>query len=118
MHLRPAFTETDPARIAGLIAANPFGLLVTPGADGPDASHLPFVMSHDNGVIVLTGHLAAGNPQCAAFDGGTALAIFSGPHAYVSPAWYRTARPCRPGTTPRCMSADGWSGWRGMRWRP
>ena len=34
MHLRPAFTETDPARIAGLIAANPFGLLVTQGPTG------------------------------------------------------------------------------------
>jgi transcriptional regulator len=90
MHLRPAFTETDPARIGGLIAANPFGLLVTHGPHGMEASHLPFVMTHDNDGFLLAGHLAAGNVQCAAFDGGTALAVFSGPHAYISPTWYRT----------------------------
>lgn len=90
MHLRPVFTETDPARIAGLIAANPFGLLVTHGPRGMEASHLPFVMTHDNDGLVLTGHLASGNAQCAEFDGGAALAVFSGPHAYISPSWYRT----------------------------
>ena len=96
MHLRPAFAETDPARIAALIAAHPFGLLVTQGADGPVASHLPFEMEHDNeGGLVLSGHLAAGNAQCAALDGGAALAVFSGPHAYVSPGWYVT-RPAVP----------------------
>ncbi len=90
MHLRPAFTETDPARIAGLIAANPFGLLVTQGPNFVEASHLPFVLSHDNDVLVLAGHLAAGNAQCASFAGGPALAVFSGPHAYISPGWYRS----------------------------
>ena len=90
MHLRPAFTETAPARIAGLIAANPFGLLVTHGKRGIDASHLPFVMMHDNDALVLAGHLAAGSPQCEDIDGGAALAVFSGPHAYISPSWYRT----------------------------
>ncbi len=90
MHLRPAFTETDPARIAALIAANPFGLLVTQGKQGMEASHLPFVMSHDKDVLILAGHLAAGNAQCAAFAGGAALAVFSGPHAYIAPGWYRT----------------------------
>jgi transcriptional regulator len=90
MHLRPAFTETDSARIAGLIAANPFGLLVTQGPNGMQASHVPFVMSHNNDGMVLAGHLAAGNAQCACFAGGTALAVFSGPHAYISPGWYRT----------------------------
>ena len=40
--------------------------------------------------LVLSAHLAAGNPQCALLDGGTALAVFGGPHAYISPAWYRT----------------------------
>jgi transcriptional regulator len=90
MYLRPAFTETDRARIAGLIAENPFGLLVTNGAGGLDASPVPFVMTRDGADIVLTGHLAAANAQCACFDGGAAMAVFGGPHAYISPSWYRT----------------------------
>jgi transcriptional regulator len=90
MYLRPAFTETDLDRIAGLIAGNPFGVLVTCGAGGLDASHVPFVMTHNHTELVLTGHLAAANAQCAHFDGGAALALFGGPHAYISPGWYRT----------------------------
>ena len=90
MYLRPAFTETDPARIAGLIVAHPFGVLITTGADGPSASHVPFVVERDGPNLVLTAHLAAANPQISALDGGTALAIFSGPHAYIAPGWYRT----------------------------
>jgi transcriptional regulator len=89
MYLRPAFAETDLDRIEALIAANPFGVLVTHGANGLDASHIPFTAVRDGEALVLEAHLAAANPQCADI-GGKALAIFSGPHAYISPGWYRT----------------------------
>ena len=89
MYLRPAFVETDLDRIEGLIRANPFGLLVTQGADGMDASHLPFTVSRVGDDLVLLGHLAKPNAQCAQFEGGEALAIFSGPHGYISPSWYK-----------------------------
>ncbi len=90
MYPRPVFTEHNQDRIVGLIAANSFGLLVTTGANGMEASHVPFIVAVEDGTIVLTAHLGAGNPQCAALDGGAALAIFSGPHAYIAPGWYKT----------------------------
>jgi transcriptional regulator len=90
MYLRPAFTETDPARIHALIRDNPFGLLVTTGRRGIEASHIPFILREQGEGFVLLAHLAAANPQCDALDGGEALAVFSGPHAYVSPGWYKT----------------------------
>lgn len=93
MYLRPAFVETDLDRILALVAANPFGVLVTtanrPDRAGLDASHIPFTARRDGDALVLEAHLAAANPQCADL-GGEALAIFSGPHAYVSSSWYRT----------------------------
>lgn len=89
MHLRPAFTEHDPARIRAHIHAHPFGLLATAGPRGIEASHIPFSLRETGDGFVLHGHLAAGNAQCAALDGGDALAVFGGPHAYISPAWYR-----------------------------
>ncbi len=89
MYLRPAFAETDLDRLRSLIAAHPFGVLVTQGARGLDGSHIPFTVTRDGDALVLEAHLAAANPQCADL-GGQALAIFSGPHAYVSPGWYRT----------------------------
>jgi transcriptional regulator len=95
MYLRPAFAEADQARIVALIRANHFGLLVTTGAAGITASPIPFGLEEGADGFTLFGHLAAGNPQCADLDGGQALAVFSGPHAYVSPSWYRT-RPAVP----------------------
>jgi len=89
MYVPPAFTETDRARIIRLIRANPFGLLIT-ARDALAVSHVPFVVGEAADGVVLRGHLAAANPQCAALDGGEALAVFSGPHAYISPSWYRT----------------------------
>ncbi len=90
MYLRPAFTETDLDRIAALIAANPFGLLVTTGPAGMDASHVPFIVERQGDSLVLYAHLAAANAQCESLDGGQALAVFAGPHAYISPEWYKT----------------------------
>jgi transcriptional regulator len=89
MHLRPVFAEADLDRIVALIARHNFGLLVSSGA-GLDASHVPFTVERDGDGLLLTGHLAAGNKQCAQFDGGAALAVFGGPHSYISPTWYIT----------------------------
>ncbi len=88
--LRPAFIEADLARITSLIRDHHFGLLITVGPRGMEASHIPFVLHEAADGFTLSGHLAAGNPQCTALTGGRALAIFGGPHAYVSPSWYRT----------------------------
>jgi transcriptional regulator len=90
MYVRPVFDETDPARIRALIEANAFGLLITRSPTrGLEASPIPFVVEPDGEGFVLTGHLAAGNPQCDMLDTDEALATFGGPHAYVSPNWYR-----------------------------
>jgi len=90
MYLRPVFIEHDQARIVGLIEAYSFGQLVTTGAAGMEASHVPFLVSVEDGHIVLSGHLGAANPQCAALAGGQGLATFCGPHAYIAPGWYKT----------------------------
>lgn len=90
MYDRPAFAEHDLARIAALVAAHPFGLLVT-AAGGLDASPIPFTVAREGDGLLLEGHLAAGNPQCAQIAAGAAaLAVFGGPHAYISPSWYVT----------------------------
>jgi transcriptional regulator len=89
MYCRPAFNESDPARIRALIEANQFGLLITQSPTrGLEASPIPFVLKPEGDGFTLAGHLAAGNPQCDMLDGADALAVFGGPHAYISPLWY------------------------------
>ena len=57
-----------------------FATLVTQGLD---ANHLPMLLDGN----VLRGHVARANPVWKQAE-GPALAIFLGPHAYVSPNWY------------------------------
>ena len=73
-----------------LIRAHDFGLLVSGGEGAPFASHLPFELDAEAGPRgTLRAHVARSNPHWHAFDGSReALAVFSGPHAYVSPNWY------------------------------
>jgi transcriptional regulator len=91
VYLPPAFTEKRPEVLLGHIERYDFGLLVTHGAEGLVASHIPFLIERDGERLHLHGHLARPNPQVGDLArGGEALAIFSGPHAYISPNWYAT----------------------------
>jgi transcriptional regulator len=92
VYLPPLFTESRPEMLAAHIERYDFGLLVTQGAAGLIASHVPFLLAGQGERLMLQGHLARPNPQVADLAaGGEALAIFAGPHAYVSPRWYLTA---------------------------
>ena len=70
----------------GFIATHPFATLVTTDASGTHAGHVPLLAEERADGLVLRGHLAAANPQTR--HAGPALAIFHGPHAYISASWY------------------------------
>ena len=95
VYLPPAFTETRTEILIAHIERHEFGLLVSHGATelnrGLIASQIPFLIERRDGVLYLQGHLARANPQLADLDGASeALAIFEGPHAYISPSWYES----------------------------
>lgn len=71
-----------------MIRENSFGTLITATNEEPFATHIPLLLEGDQ----LIGHMAKANPHWKEFDGNRqALAIFQGPHAYVSPQIYVTA---------------------------
>jgi transcriptional regulator len=89
VYLPPVFTEARPEVLREHIERHDFGLLVSQGPAGLVASHMPFLVDEDAGKLRLLGHLARANPQvCDLASSGEVLAIFSGPHAYISPSWY------------------------------
>jgi transcriptional regulator len=91
VYLPPHFTEARPSVLVEHIERYDFGLLVSHGAAGLVASHIPFLIERDRDKLHLHGHLARPNPQVGDLaQGGEVLAIFSGPHAYISPNWYAT----------------------------
>ncbi len=90
MYLPASFRERDRERIFAIIEEHPFATLVVQGEDGLVGNHLPLLLARDRGEHgTLIGHMARANPQWKAFArGGEVLAIFTGPHAYVSPSFY------------------------------
>lgn len=82
------FATGDLAIARELIDAHPFATLVTPGDAEPFVTHLPLLRVARAGQDVLTGHFARANPHVGAAAARASLAIFHGPHAYVSPSWY------------------------------
>ena len=94
MYTPPSFREERPDVLRAVMAANPFATLVSTGAAGPEATHLPLLLNEDG--TCLRGHMARANDQwrhLADQPSGQpadhpALAIFHGPHAYISPTYY------------------------------
>ena len=89
MYCPTAFRQNDRTELHALIQSFPFALLASAGAEGVQASHLPLLLEPDEGEFgTLYGHFARANPHWHELQGGEALAVFSGPDAYISPGWY------------------------------
>ncbi|HYK89971.1 MAG TPA: FMN-binding negative transcriptional regulator [Acidobacteriota bacterium] len=53
-------------------------------------THIPVVLEREAGTYGrIFGHISKQNPQSRDFDGRhTAVAVFRGPHGYISPTWF------------------------------
>ncbi len=92
MYLPTHFSETRPEVLRQLMDRYPLAALVTAGAGGIEANHIPLLFDPEPGPDgVLLGHMARGNGHWKNWGGNEpALAIFQGPQAYISPNWYPT----------------------------
>lgn len=92
MYIPEAFRVSDEATIFSFVARYDFGTIVTSSAgNGLIATHVPILVKRVGDRAILQGHVARANGHWRDFDGSTqALAIFQGPHGYVSPTWYTT----------------------------
>lgn len=101
MYVPKPFSEDDPETLRGLISSAAFATLLTSRDGVPLASHVPLVLDGGDAGSEgqtdmptrgrLLGHLARANDHWRDFDGtAEALAIFHGPHAYISPNWYES----------------------------
>ena len=90
MYIPKHFEEKDLYEIAALIREFGFATLVSTVDGLPWATHIPLELDIDKeGNWMLHGHVARANPQWKNFENQPqVLAIFAGPHSYVSPSWY------------------------------
>lgn len=75
-----------------LIAAHPFGLLISTGPEGLLANGVPFLLRAKAPLGRLQAHVARANPQWQSLDGQQVLVVFQGPLTYISPSFYETKR--------------------------
>lgn len=81
------FVESNVTRLHALIHAYNFSTLICARQDDVEVSHLPLLLDARRNVLI--GHMARANPQWRMFSPEQdVLAIFHGPHHYVSPRWY------------------------------
>lgn len=92
MYLPPHFAENRVPTLHAAIREIGFGALITLCDDGLSANHVPMLIDAEPGPFgTLSGHIARANPQWRTVKYDTAaLAIFTGPNAYISPSWYET----------------------------
>jgi len=89
VYLPPLFAVSDSDAATELVARHPFATLITPTAGEPYVTHLPLLLHAQpapHGTLV--GHVARANPHWQHLVDQPSIAIFHGPHAYVSPSWY------------------------------
>jgi transcriptional regulator len=92
VYIPGAFVVSDPDKLSQFIGQHSFATLITVDGSAPFASHLPLQLAElGDGGQRLIGHMARANDQWRHFQEDTeVLAIFSGPHGYISPTWYTT----------------------------
>ena len=90
MYTKPEFAPLSQDEVFALIEAAAFATVVTSGPSGLAVSHLPFVLHRGRGGNgTLVSHLAAANDHAALLaEGRETVAVFQGPHGYISSSWY------------------------------
>lgn len=88
MYIPPSFLETDPNKLHVFMEQHSFATLISSHEGEPVASHLPLLLDREVGQHGrLIGHMARANSHLQTAANQRALAVFHGPHAYVSPGW-------------------------------
>ncbi len=90
MYIPRRYEEKDLETIRAFIRENSFAILVSMKDGLPVGTHIPLLLEKDKaGRDILMGHISKGNEQKYTLtNDAKVLAIFPGPHAYISPRWY------------------------------
>lgn len=90
MYIPRDYQNDNIDEIKNFIQQNSFGILVVQDQEKMTATHIPLELyKNEAGEDVLCGHISKANPQWKNFENAKeVLAIFSGPHTYISSSWY------------------------------
>lgn len=88
------FKEKNKAILHQFILDNSFAVFITHDQNNNlCVSHINLILEEKEGKVMLYGHVAKANSQAQQLASNPkALAIFLGPHTYISPSWYQEAK--------------------------
>ncbi|WP_459500223.1 FMN-binding negative transcriptional regulator [Bacillus sp. C1] len=88
MYIPKYFDIKDEKTKYEIIEQNSFATLFSQHSGAPYATHLPLLLNRNE--RILYGHFARPNEQWKDTENQEVLAVFQGPHCYISPSWYET----------------------------
>jgi transcriptional regulator len=90
MYNLPDYKEPDQQKVMQFIKEHPFAFLTGCDAESkPVATQIPLFIDEKDGELFLSGHLMKNTDHHKAFvNNPHVLAVFTGPHTYVSASWY------------------------------
>jgi transcriptional regulator len=90
MYNLPQYKEHDPQVLEAFMRKHSFALLTGAGSDMvPIATQVPMLIHKKDDKFFLKGHIMRQTDHHKAFlQNPHALAVFTGPHVYVSASWY------------------------------
>jgi transcriptional regulator len=90
MYNLPYFKEEDTEEVLRFMREHPFVFLSGVDAQNkPVATQVPVFIDEKDGKLFLSGHIMRNNDHHKAFEQNpNVLAVFTGPHTYVSATWY------------------------------
>lgn len=88
------FKEQDKKTLLEFLNEHPFAFLSGSNSKGKQvATQIPILVEEREGILYLQGHIMRNTDHHKAFiENPQALAVFTGPHAYVSASWYTDPR--------------------------
>jgi transcriptional regulator len=88
MYISKLNQVSDRDQIVSFMKRFSFATIISTVDQVPQATHLPFTVVYEDGIITLHAHFAKANSQWTNIERQKALVIFAEPHAYISPKHY------------------------------
>lgn len=91
MFIPNLYRNENITEVKNFLNENSFGILISQVNGKISGTHIPMELDIDeNGEDILLGHIAKANPQSKNLKNEEEiLAIFNGPHSYISSSWYQ-----------------------------
>ncbi|WP_136668298.1 FMN-binding negative transcriptional regulator [Flavobacterium sp. H122] len=89
MYIPDLYKNENPKEIEQFLQENAFAILINTTNDKPWGTHTPLFFEKVDDKLILSGHISRENPQAESLQNEEeVLAIFNGPHTYISSSWY------------------------------